>query len=136
MPDKVVAYASRAEVESRMGCENIEALLDDRAHLVKEVAELRALYSSFGTFDHRRKIELARLKGSLLAQYVKAGVKVSNDRLDDEAHAHPDYVAFIAEATSGRAKWAILENKIQNINDVILRDNAIARFASSEMHLR
>lgn len=128
---------NRVETESRMGVESLEALLDDRTRLVAEVADLRALFGSFGTWDHRRKIELARLSGEIRARLKLAGdVKVTEALLDEEAHAHPAYMQFIIDATRKRAEWTILENKIQNINDTILRDNAIARFASSEMHLR
>lgn len=121
-----------AEVETRLSIQPIEELLNQRAHLVNKVADLRAKYGAFGTFDALRKIELSRLKALLRAQYTQAKAKVSNDQLDDEAHAHVDYISFITIATQQRASYFRLEAEIEAIDSVIMRANTVAKFAAQE----
>lgn len=125
----------RYEAQSRMGVQPIEEMVAERATLVQQVSELRAKFGSGGTWDALRKMELARLKAKTRAEYVAAGVKPTEAMLDDEAHAHPDYVGFVTDSTRRRAEWVRLEDRITGINDVILRDNAIARHVSAEARL-
>ena len=126
--------SAMAAAEARMGLEPIETLLDERAHLVEQVADLRAKYGPFGVFDHIRKTELAQLRVRLRAQYTAAGVKrVTNDQLDDEAHAHPDYLGLITHALADRAKWVKLEERIAAIDYTINRGQSVARFVTAEI---
>ncbi len=121
-----------AEAESRAGVQSADELLDERAVLVEKVADLRARYGGFGTFDHLRKIELSRLKGLVRAQSTRDKIKMTNDQIDDEAHAHPDYYDFITTATKERAQWTKLENQIESITARLNRGQAILRYVSSE----
>jgi chorismate mutase len=126
--------SAMAAAEVRMGLDPIENLLDERQHLVEELATLRAKYGSFGVFDHIRKTELAQLRVRLRAQYTAAGVKrVTNDQLDDEAHAHPDYLALITQALHDRATWVRLEERLAAIDFTINRGQSVARFVTAEL---
>ena len=124
-----------AEAELRLGLEPIECLLDDRAKLVDEVATLRAKYGAFGTFDHIRKMELARIAALLRAQATRDKVRMTQGEIDDIAHAHPDYYALVTEATQQRAQWVRLEAKISAIEFTIQRGQSVARFVTAEARL-
>ena len=121
------------DAEIRCGVQPAQELLDERTLLVEKVADLKAVYGSFGTFDHLRKIELSRLKGLVRAQATRDKVKLNNDQVDDDAHAHIDYIEFIRQATTDRAKWVRLENQIEAVSARIFRGNAMIRFVSNEI---
>lgn len=123
------------DAENRLGIEPVELLLAERRDYIDQVADLRAKYGPFGTFDHLRKIELARLAGLVRAQMKRDGVKVTESELDQIAHGHPDYMEFITTATMDRARWIKLEAKINDIDTVITRGQAVARFVTAEARL-
>ena len=133
MADHLTASDPFQEAQSRAGVQSIDELLDERATLIEQCATLRAVYGSFGTFDHLRKIELSRLKGLVRAQATRDKVKLNNDQVDDDAHAHADYIDFIRQATTDRAKWVRLENQIEAVSARIFRGNAMIRFVSNEI---
>lgn len=124
-----------ASLERKLGVTPIEELLHDRAQLTERVADLRARFGPFGTFDHIRKMELARLNGLLRAQAVRDKVKRTNDETDNMAHDHPDYRDLITEATRQRAEWVRLESQIEAIEFQIRRADAMCRFATAEARL-
>lgn len=132
---KLVARTPMGDMEAKMSLQPIEELLAERDHIVNQVADLRARYGSFGTFDHLRKVELSRIKGLIRAQATRDHRKVNNEQVDEEAHAHPDYIDFITTATVERAKWVRLEAMIDGIDMTINRGQAVARYSTAEMHL-
>lgn len=119
----------------RLGIEPIECLLDDRAKLVEQVADLRAKYASFGTFEHIRKMELARLAGLLRAQAVRDKVRRTQGEIEDMTHDHADYRDLITLATQERARWVRLEAQISAIEFTIQRGQSVARFVANETRL-
>jgi len=133
-PDVAVAR-SMMDTERLMGIEPIESLLARREEYVKEAADLRARYGSFGTWDSWRKSQLCTIKVAIRAQMVQAGQKVTEAAIDDAAHAHDDYVSLITEATEGRTELTILEAKIEGIDAVIRRGDAVARYVTAEARL-
>ncbi len=135
MTDIITARSPMRAIEERIGIESVDVLLAQRAALVEKGADLRARYGPFGTFDHLRKIELARLAGLVRAQATRDGVKVTAAEVDDNAHSHPDYREFIAAATNQRAEWSRVEAKIEAIDATIQRANAIVRYLTSEARL-
>ena len=131
-----VVYAEQmAGVERRMGLDPIHELLAKRQEFVEQVADLRAQYGSFGTFDPMRKSTLSTIKMQIRAEAVAGGVKKTEACLDEEAHADARYVEFITSATQGRADLAVLEAKIEHIDATIYRANVIARYLSAEAAL-
>jgi chorismate mutase len=124
-----------AVMEVKMSIEPIENLLDERARLVEQVAELRAQFGPFGVFDHQRKIQLAQIRQSIRLRAQQDRIKLSNDAVDDMAHAHEDYTAFILVAMQERARWVRLEERINGIDYTINRGQAVARFATAEVQL-
>lgn len=123
------------DVESRMGIQPLEELLAERDELVQQVAPLRARHGPFGSYSDLRKIELAQIAQVLRLQAMRDSVKQTEAALDEAAHADARYVAFVVQATKEKAEWAMLENRVQGINDTINRGQAIARFLASEAAL-
>lgn len=131
-PAPVRTGTTTEEAELRAGVEPIEGLLTTRRLLVENVATLRAVYGPFGTWDHTRKSELSRIKSLIRLQAVKDSRKMNNDQVDEEAHEHPDYTAFLIKATRERAEYFRLEAKVEDIDYRINRGQALLRFVSSE----
>jgi hypothetical protein len=131
MPDEVYTPVM-ADIESRMGIDPIHILHATRAAKVAQVADLRARFGVGGTYNDLRKIELAQIAALLRAQALRDGVKLTESAIDESAHADARYMQFVADATSARAKWAILEDEIQAVDELINRGQACARFVSME----
>lgn len=135
VPDLIPPVSTLGALEAKMGLPAVEVLLAERDELVRQVAPLRAKHGSFGTFDALRKIELATIGAVHRAKAVEADKKITEAALDELAHADWRYVKFISEGTQEKAEWVVIENKIQAINDTILRANAVARYLAAEAHL-
>ncbi len=135
MPDHLHVYDPMAVTERRLGLRPVEELLAERAALTQRMADYRARFGAFGTFDHLRKIELARIAGLIRAQALRDKVKMTAAEVDDAAHSHPDYRDFITEATTQRAEWVKLEAGLEEIDWTIRRGQTIASFLSSEARL-
>lgn len=120
------------EIELRAGIEPIDSLLGMRRSVVDAIANLRAVYGPFGTWEHQRKGELARLKSLIRLQAMKDSRKVNNDQVDEEAHEHPDYTQFVVNATRERAEYFRLEAKMDDIDYRINRGQALLRYVSTE----
>lgn len=128
----VTVYGDGDEIELRAGVEPIASLLDQRRHVVNKIAELRAVYGSFGTWDHTRKSELSRIKSLIRLQALKDNRKMNNDQVDEEAHEHPDYTRFVSLATKERAEYFRLEAQVEDIDFRINRGQALLRYVTSE----
>lgn len=135
MADTLHAYDPMAATERRLGLRPVEELLDERRKLVQRIADYRARFGAFGTFDHLRKVELARIAGLVRAQALRDKVKMTAAEVDDAAHSHPDYRDFIAEATHQRAEWVKLEHEIEAIDWTIRRGQTVASYLTSEARL-
>jgi hypothetical protein len=66
-------------------------------------AILGSWYGAFGFFDHWRKVRLSLCRE--LERGKHADQKVTEAKLDDLAHTHPAYVAFLTEHLYGRQLW-------------------------------
>jgi len=134
-PDTFPVVSTLGEMEQRMGLPPIEVLLADRDELVKQVAPLRAKHGAFGTFEALRKIEVATIAAMKRAEAVAAEKKITEAAVEEAAHADWRYIKFVTEATTEKAEWVVIENRIQSVNDTILRANAVARYLAAEAHL-
>lgn len=124
------------DVESRMGIEPIAKLLARRDQLVSEVSRLRARHGPFGTWDNERKVILATAAAVIRARAAADGKKITEAQIEFEAHTAEIYVTFLTESLSEKATWIELENRVQNIADLINRGQAIARYLSAELGLQ
>lgn len=128
----VRVYGDGDEIELRAGVEPASMLLAERQVLIDKVAHLRAEFGPFGTWDHRRKSELSRIKSLIRLQAMQDKRKMNNDQVDEEAHEHPDYVTFVANATRDRAEYFKLEAKIEAVDYRLNRGQALLRYVASE----
>lgn len=86
-----------------------EALIDDLEALDNTAVPLRAVYGSFGTFEHERKALLDAIADELRLSYQSAGIKYTEAMIDQKAHADPRYIARITLATQERTKMLMIE---------------------------
>lgn len=130
-----VTRSPMADLEAKIGLQPLDELLAARDDLVEQAASLHARHGGWGTWDHERKSRLAIIAALLRAQALRDGVKVTEASLTEAAHASPDYMTFVTEATNDRAELFRLESKIQAIDATIQRANVIARYAANEARL-
>ena len=136
MADHIRVTNPRQAIEARVGIQPIEELLDERDGYIQRAKLLHGAYGTFGTYGDTRKSELSRVRAMLRAQYHDAkATGVTEARLDEEAHCHPDYTKVITAATLGRAELYELENRITDVNDLIRRDNNLTYHSSAEARL-
>lgn len=135
MADTIVARSPFGEIEARIGLMPIEELLAERDALVREIAPLRARHGPFGTYGDLRKIELAKVAAALRATAAAETRKVTEAALEEASHAAPSYIDFVTEATTEKARYFELENRIQGIEDTIRRANAVAQYLTAEARL-
>jgi hypothetical protein len=135
MTDNVVARSRMGDLEDKVGIDRLDVLQAERRKLVCRVADLRARYGSFGTFEHLRGICLATVKMKARASAVSNGIKVTEDGLKDIAHASSEYVDFITQATLDRSELTTAEIGITEIEETIRRGNSLAYAAGREMGL-
>lgn len=91
-PDEILQRANDAR-----------ALIDTLESVELASAGLRARYGAGGTFDADRKTLLCTLRDQFR---VNATTKLTEAALDDLAHGHPDYVAFLDNARVERTQLA------------------------------
>lgn len=65
-------------------------------------AQLESWFGPFGFADHYRKVVLANCREIIRATMTIKGGKVTESRLDDLAHTHPNYLQFLTDALDGR----------------------------------
>lgn len=86
-----------------------EALFQQLADTHATWAVGAARYGPGGTWDALRKSKLALLSADIRDGYAERGERVTESRLEEAAHAHPDYVAWLDESTRDRALWLALD---------------------------
>lgn len=123
------------DVETRMGIEPIAELLARRDVLIAKVSRLRARHGPFGTWDSERKVALSVAADVIRARAAGKGTKITEAQIDLEAHIAESYVAFLTESLSEKATWVELENKIQDIADLINRGQCVGRYLAAEISL-
>src|SRR6266566_7702858 len=110
----------------------LEELLAERDDLVQRLARLRAVHGAGGTYGDLRKIELSKAAAVVRAQATLEGKRVTEAYLDEMAHCADGYIQFIIEATSQRADWVRLEERLTGIDFTINRGQAVAKFVTAE----
>jgi hypothetical protein len=124
------------DVELRMQLVPLEDLLAERDDCVSQLARLRAVFGPGGTYDAQRKIELSKAQAVVRAHAALEGKKVTESFLEEAAHCADSYIAFVTEATSARADWIRLEERLTGIDFTVQRGQAVARFAAQELGLQ
>lgn len=87
--------------------EEIEALFQQLSETQDTWAGGAALYGPGGLWDATRKARLALTAADIRDSYN--GEKITESKIDEMAHAHPDYNAWLDRCTIERAKWLTLD---------------------------
>lgn len=128
-----------ADTEARMGIQPVEELLAQRALLVRKAARLAAVYGPFGVWEARRKELLAlctlKIRDAELDRPEGERRRLTDKLLDAEAHAHPEYQAFLSRSVEEKASWLVLEDEIQGLNELVNRGQSVARYVTAELSL-
>lgn len=122
------------EAQAGAGIPDVDDLLAKRSALIDAHKHEMAMYGPFGMWEAERKKQLAlallRVRDKYLAN---PGAKMpAAGLLDAEAHADPGYVAFLNESFIGKARWIQVQDKIDAIDQRILRGGQVLRLRSSE----
>jgi hypothetical protein len=124
--------ARRTDIELRAGVDPLEGLLAERARLVGRVSQLRPLFGKTDGWDLQRGIELARIKGLIRAHATQQKEQITVAQIEAEAHAHPQYVAFVTRGLKMMEEWVQVEERLKTIEMTINRDQALLRYVASE----
>lgn len=128
--------ARRSEIELRAGIDPSDGLMQERHRLVERVARLRPLFGRTEGWELKRGIELARLKSLIRARATGSDAKPPTvDQVDTEAHAHPEYLAFVEQGLTLAQEWAEAEEQLKAIDMNHNRDQALLRVVASENRL-
>jgi len=123
------------DYESKLGLSSLDSLLDARATIVGKLADLRAMHGPFGKFDPMRKQKLAAFAEIVRADYAEKGKKITEARIDQLAHAHPQYVEWLTAMLKEHALMIDFDHELKNIEDRIARENALIYYAKNELRL-
>ena len=124
--------AGLRDIENRIGIGHVDEHAARYLNLSKEAAPLRAKYGPGGTFDAQRKADLSAIRMLLRARYADKDEKVSEARLDEEAHCHRGYVEFIGNATTERARLAELDAELETLQWLVNREQGLIRYTTNE----
>lgn len=126
---------TREAVQARMNVQPVEELLEQRAHLIKQNSKRQALYGASSTWKTRRDMLSAMIALEVRRELATEGEKVTDKIV--EAHVLTDqrFKAFIDATEDEIAAFHIAQDAIEAINDLLLRDAAIARHTAMEARL-
>jgi hypothetical protein len=94
----------------------IEALIADRAALVREAKPLHARYGTGGTFAEQRENIRAALAVEYRARLATHEGKVTQTMVDEAVRADADYIRFIDEAELARGELYVLYDQIRGVD--------------------
>ena len=88
-----------------------ESLLQQLSETHAEWAQGAAKYGPGGTFDALRKRYISVQAMQLRDKYKTANEKVTEGRLEEEAHADEGYGEWLDDSTIKRAEWLTLDSQ-------------------------
>lgn len=122
-----------SEIEGAAGITPLDVLIAKHRRIRDGYATLWAKYGPGGVADSLRKAELSRIKELLRARRAgEPGSKVTEASLDDAAHDHPDYAAFLAMMLSERASFYVKQVELEEVSWEINRGQALLRHIAYE----
>lgn len=133
LSDPAALHHGEADIEARAGVRSASALIAERSALAAEVAPLRARFGMNGTYNDQRKIQLALAQLRVREHLAATSGKATEAAFDAMARTDKAYMAWCNENELARAEWVVLEDRIDAIDDALLRSNALLRFASNEL---
>lgn len=126
-----VATAFR-DAQAKAGCPDLDDIHDKRRTIIETHGELMALHRNKSLLDARRKEILALCALEARNKFENGGGKYTEKLIEDHAHAHPRYRAWITESITGGANALMYENLVQECDELVNRGQAVMRQYSSE----
>lgn len=120
------------EAQARSGVPDLEDIHDKRRTIIETHGELMALHRNKSLLDARRKEILALCALEVRNKLETAGQKFTEKTIEDHAHAHPRYRAWVSESITGGANALMYENLVQECDELVNRGQAVMRQYSSE----
>lgn len=132
MPAFPLSSQDASDRERSLGVTPIDDALAAYLDASDALAPLRAMHGTNGTFDHDRKALLAKIKVGLRKDLAanarrRLEAKLSDAAVDDLAHAHPDYSAFLALSRDEKRRMVELESAMNAITMLGNRHNLLLR---------
>lgn len=121
-----------ADYERTIGIEPLDVLHQQRREYAEEFANLEAFRQQY---NDKRKAYLNVRAIQIRDERTSKGEKVTDGLTDSLAHADPDYIAWLDEATIQLARREILKSEIEMIDQIVMRGQAIARAYTAEARL-
>lgn len=123
----------RGDIEMTIGVDRIEVLQADRRALVKDVAPLRAKYGPGGVFDARRKAFRSAVANEIADRITRErGKAPSEAELERLAAGDERVIAWLDRAEQEMAEYHLLEDRIQELTELVRRDESLIRFCAFE----
>lgn len=118
--------------ERELGVTPMDDALSAYLTAADEVAPLRAVHGTNGTFEHDRKALLARLRIGIRRQAVadirqRTTGRLTNDDVDDLAHAHTEYGTFLKTAHEEKQRMYELDSAMMALGMLTNRHNLLLR---------
>lgn len=117
--------------ERSLGVMSIDDAMAAYLSAADELAPLRAKHGTNGTFDHDRKALLANLRVGIrrhaLLPAQRVAKALTDAAIDDLAHAHPDYKAFLDLSRDEKKRMQELESAMNALTMVTNRHNILLR---------
>lgn len=102
--------------------------------LVQQYAEIgskyKTLWAKYGAgcmLDNKRKAFLAAIAAKIRTIAAEKGTKVTESFIEEQAHAHADYSAWIEEQELGRLEFQQCELDLDMVREKIRRLDAVTR---------
>ena len=128
----MTSVSMEAALEVTHGVEPLDRLLAALDSCAEEWSEGAALFGPGGTLDNLRKAKLSTIALQIRDERNTKGEKVTDGLVEQLAHAHPDYIAWLDQQTANRANWLALDAYRQGVWARINRGQAMIRVAAME----
>jgi hypothetical protein len=103
----------------RLAQKKLEELRDEESTLAGQLAMYEARYGYPSHFEHERKANLCTLMEGERNRQLARGEKPTEKQLDNFAHAHANYLAFLDAAKRERLEWNRLKAKLVEVQNEI-----------------
>lgn len=119
-----------ADMEIANGAEPLDILLAELDESESEWADGASLYGAGGLFNDKRKSLLSVIALRIRDERAGAGLKSTEDLIDQLSHADKEYVKFLDSHIGRRAKWLALDAHRDSVVMKVSRGQAMLRIGA------
>lgn len=118
------------DTEAAHGVDALDVLQARLDSTTEEWSKLGALHGPFGKYNDVRKSYLGATAVQLRDEWDTTKGKLTESQLEQLAHAHENYTAFVDQAVLDHARYLLLDAERDGIMQRIQRGNNILRVAA------